>query len=231
LIGRVRGACGQGRNCGEVFWGRRGVRSGFGPRRGKAAAFAKAEDVAVDGVDVFFNFVLLNLLPRLAERAREGEAADLRFVVLGRGKFHAPEVEVGVHEGDAMNIAAGLAADLADEAHFGFFRRAGETERENFVRREAVFGKHAGAVAAEHNGFGPLGKDFAGSVGTEQNDGEFFGDATAAASAMHDHSPWSPWKRAAELTNKGAAQASVPLGPTTVYRQEGSKPLPSGRMP
>jgi hypothetical protein len=79
-----------------------------------------AQDVSVDGVDVFFDFVLLDILAGSAEAAFEKQVETYRFERLGFRKFHRPEVRIGVNECDAVNVAARFAANLADETDFGF---------------------------------------------------------------------------------------------------------------
>ena len=80
-----------------------------------------AQDVSGCGVDVLFDVALFHLRARLAHAAFEGNPLGGWFEGIGRRKLHWPEVGMGVHEGYAVNVAAGFAADLPDEADFDFF--------------------------------------------------------------------------------------------------------------
>ncbi len=72
----------------------------FAPQ-GCAADLAEAQDVSVDGVDILFDFVLLDILASLAEAAFEQQLETDRFERLGFRKFHRPEVRIGIDQRDA----------------------------------------------------------------------------------------------------------------------------------
>jgi len=87
-----------------------------------------AQDVSGCGVDILFDVALFHLRARLADAALEDNPLGDWFERIGRRKLHGPEVWIGVNEGDAVNVAAGFAADLSNEADFGFFGGAGKPE-------------------------------------------------------------------------------------------------------
>lgn len=173
---------------------RNGSSGRFFPRRGRAAVGAIAQHVSIDGKDVFFDFVLLDILTPLAETAFKRYETAEGFGRFRRGKFHRPEMEIRIDKCDTVNIAAWFAADLTDETDLCFLVRIGHTQGQNFVGRESVAREDASTVTAEHDSLRFFGKHFAGRVGTEQDDGYFFCDAAASAFWVHrrvgTHSPW-----------------------------------------
>ncbi len=88
---------------------------------------------------------------------------------------------MGIEEGDAVGVLAVLRAELADDADFGFRVLIGPAEEELLFGGELVAGEDAGAVKAEEDGIGGLGKDFAIQVAPDEEDGNYFRDASAAA--------------------------------------------------
>jgi len=80
-----------------------------------------AQDVSGCGVDVLFDVALFHLGARLAHATFEGNPLGDWFERIGRRKLHWPEIGIGVNEGDAINVAAGFAADLPNQADFSFF--------------------------------------------------------------------------------------------------------------
>ena len=142
----------------------------FLPPQGCAADLAEAQDVSVNGVDIFFDFVLLDILAGFAEAAFEEQLETDRFERLAFRKLHRPEVRIGIDERNAANVAARFAANLPDEADFGFFGGIGRPQGQEFVGRKTVSRDNAGTVAAKHDGFRFFRKHFYGGVGAEQND-------------------------------------------------------------
>jgi hypothetical protein len=117
------------------------------------------QNIAVHGVDVFLYFVRLNGLPLLAEAAFKHERLASRLEGFGRfGRFggrklHRPKVRIGIDECHAMDVAAGLASDLSDEANLGLFRGIGQAKYQDFIWSEPVSRDNACAVPAQHHGF------------------------------------------------------------------------------
>ena len=74
-----------------------------------------------------------------------------------------------------------LRAELADDADFGFDVAIGATKNELLFRGKLVMGNDAGAVEAEENGVGGLGEDFAVEIAADQEHGNLFRNAAAAA--------------------------------------------------
>src|SRR5580704_2730695 len=107
-----------------------------------------AQDVSGCGVDVLFDVALFHLRARLAHAAFEGNPLVDLFEWIGRRKFHGPEVGIAIHEGDAVNVAARFAADLANETNFSFFGGTRKPKSQAFVRRKSISGDNSGAVAA-----------------------------------------------------------------------------------
>lgn len=157
----------------------------FFPRRRDAAVRAKAQDVPEDGVNVVFDVALLDVLAHMAEAAFERDAVAGRFERLRRREFHRPEMRIWIDEREAIHVATGFAADLADEADHRLFRGIGQPKRQDFVRGKPVSRQNSCAVAAEHHCFRFFRKHFACRIRAEQNDSEFFHNASAAAFRVH----------------------------------------------
>ena len=61
------------------------------------------------------------------------------------------------------------------------FEAVGDLEDELLFGGKLVMGNDTGAVEAEENGVGGLGENLAGEIAADQEDGDFFRDAAAAA--------------------------------------------------
>jgi hypothetical protein len=94
-------------------------------------------------------------------------------------------VGIGINKRYAMDIAAGLASDLSDEANLGLFGGIGQAKYQDFIWSEPVSRDNASAVPAQHHGFRWLRKHFSGRVRAKQDDFQFFRDASAAAFWVH----------------------------------------------
>jgi hypothetical protein len=123
----------------------------------------------------------------LATGAGEREKAELPFHGADRGEVDFPKIEVLVKEGNAVRVATVLLAELADDANVGFLVALRPAEDEFLLGGELVAGEEAGAVKAEEDGGGGLGKDLAVQVAPDEEDGDFFRDATAAAHNLWWH--------------------------------------------
>lgn len=163
--------------------------SGRLPERGGAAAFAEAEDAFVGGADVGFGAGAVDFFESFAMRADEGEQALLPLRGGDRRKVDFPEIEILVKEGDAVGVMPVLGTDLADDADFGFLVALGPAEDELLLWGELMAGEDAGAVKAEEDGGGVLGKDFAAEVAPDEEDGDFLRNASAAAHNLW----WQEW--------------------------------------
>ena len=166
------------------------------PKSAGAAAFAETEDAFVGGADVGFDAGVVDLFEGLAMAANEGEKPQLPFRGSDGRKVDVPEIEVGIEEGDAVGVLAVLRAELADDTDFGFLVLIGPAEEELLFGGELVAGEDAGAVKAEEDGIGGLGKDFAIQVAPDEEDGDFFRDASAAA-----HNQW--WQAGGQREGRG----------------------------
>jgi len=74
-----------------------------------------------------------------------------------------------------------LRAKLADDADFRFDVAIGAAKDELLFGGKLVMGNDASAVEAEENGVGGLGENLAVEIAADQEDGDFFRDAAAAA--------------------------------------------------
>ncbi|GAC1630443.1 MAG: hypothetical protein NVS9B14_01080 [Candidatus Acidiferrum sp.] len=118
--------------------------------------------------NVTFNFGLLGGCLVATEAALKIHNGRRRSIVRRGGKFDLPKVELGIAEGDTVNIAARMIPEFADEANFGFAAGFEKAKCEDFVRCEFVAGDDAGAVAAENECDGFFREDAAGSVRSEE---------------------------------------------------------------
>lgn len=171
-------------------WGlfARGVRNvtvGVLPGSGLAAGVAKAQDGLAGEVNVGFDFRGLDEAALAAKTALEGNAGREEMLLLGRRKIDLPEIESGIRESNAVDVAARVFAEMTDEANFSFATSAGKAHGKGFVGGEFVAGEDAGAVTAENESAGLFGEDAAGSVRAEENDWNFLRDAAASAHTIH----------------------------------------------
>ena len=74
-----------------------------------------------------------------------------------------------------------LRAELADDADLPFDVALGATKDELLFGRKLVMRNDAGAVEAEENSVGGLGENLAVEIAADQEDGDLFRDAAAAA--------------------------------------------------
>lgn len=113
--------------------------------------------------------------------ADEGEMAELPFHSADRREVNSPEIEVLVEEGDAVGVRAVLLAELADDVDIGFLVALRPAEDKLLLGGKLMAGEEAGAVKAEQDRGGGIGKDFAVQVAPDEEDGDFFRDAARAA--------------------------------------------------
>lgn len=151
------------------------------PHGGIAAALAISQNAIVGGDDVGFDTLFVNAFERQAHIADQNQDAEFLFFLGRRRKFHLPEILNVIKKRNAVRVDAGVLADLADHADFRFFIAVGPAKDHLLLGGEFVLGKEAGAVKAEENGLRLLGKNPAGQIGTDQDDGNLFGDASASA--------------------------------------------------
>src|SRR3989442_1735266 len=111
-------------------------------------------------------------------------------------KVDVPETEIGIEEGDAVGVFAGLRAEAADHADFCFFVLFGPAKNELLLWGKLMAGKNAGAVKAEEDGGGVLGKDAAVQIAADEEDGDLLRDASAAA-----HNLW--WQARGQKDGSG----------------------------
>ncbi len=151
------------------------------PESRRAAPLAIAEDGFVGGADVGFKAGVVDLFESLAGAADEGEKAELLFQGADGREIDFPEIQVGIEEGHAIGVLAGLFADVADDTDFRFFVFFGPAKDELLLWGKLVAGKNAGAVKTEEDGGGVLGEDAAVQIAADKEDGNFLRDASAAA--------------------------------------------------
>ncbi len=151
------------------------------PDGGSTAALAITKDAIVGGAHVGFRAGVIDLVDGLTGDAYQREEAELPFDRRWRRKIHFPEIRDVIGKGDSVGIDAAVFADLPNDTDVRFFVALRPAKNEFLFGRKLVPGKKAGAVKAEQNGFGMLGKNPAAQIGTDEKDGNFFGDASASA--------------------------------------------------
>ena len=151
------------------------------PKCRSSAAFAETNDAVVGGTDIGFHAGAVDFFGSVASAADDQKKPHFHFERADGRKVHLPEIEIGIEEGDAVGVTAGFRADVTDDADFGLFVFFGPAEDKFLLGRKLVFGKDAGAVAAEDYGGGVLGKDAAVQITPDEEDGDFLRDASAAA--------------------------------------------------
>ena len=151
------------------------------PEGRSSAALAIADDAAVGGANVGFHAGVVDFFNGLADATDNGDKTELSFERGDGRKIGFPKVEIGIEESCAVGVAAGLRADVTDDADVGFFVAFGPTKDELLFGGKLVAREDAGAVKAEDDGFGGLGEDAAIQIAADEEDGNFFRDASAAA--------------------------------------------------
>jgi hypothetical protein len=151
------------------------------PEGRRAATLAIAKDAFAGGADVGFEAGVVNLFESLAGAADEGKEAELLFHFADGGKIDFPEIEILAEKGYAVSVAAGLFADVADDADFGFLVFFGPAEDELLLRGKLVAGEQGGAVKAKEDRGGGFGEHAAVQIAADEEDGDFFRDAGRAA--------------------------------------------------
>jgi len=151
------------------------------PEGRRATALATADDAVIGGADIGFDAGVVDFFHGLADRAGERDKAELSFDGAHGREIRLPEVEVGIEEGHTVRVAAGLRADVADDANVRFFIALGPAKDELLFGGKLVAGEDAGAVKTEEDGLGGFGEDAAIQIAADKEDGDFFRDASAAA--------------------------------------------------
>ena len=151
------------------------------PESRTAATLAITKDAFVGGADVRFEAGVFDLFEGLARIANEGDKAELFFQGADGWKVDFPEIGMGIEKGNTVGVDTVLRAEMADDANFRFLVFVGPAKNEFLFGRELVFGDDAGAVEAEEDGGGVLGEDAAIQIAADEEDGNFFRDASAAA--------------------------------------------------
>src|SRR5712692_2730110 len=90
------------------------------PESRRAAKLAVAKNAFVGGADVRVETGVVDFFQSIAGAADEGEEAKLLFQGADGREVDSPEIEMGIEEGHAIGVPAGLLADMADNADFGF---------------------------------------------------------------------------------------------------------------
>jgi hypothetical protein len=141
--------------------------------------FAETKDAFIGGAEDGFGAAVVHLVDGFAGVAHQGQKAGFDFRGGKRGKFHAPEIQVGINEGEAVSMDAVGGAHFADDADGSFAVAIGATKDELLFGRKLVMRNDAGAVEAEEDGVGGLREDFAVEIAADQEDGNFFRDAAS----------------------------------------------------
>ena len=142
---------------------------------------AKADDAFVGGADVGFDAGVVDLFESIAGAANNREEAKLHFRRIDGREVDLPKIEMGIEEGYAVSVLAGLLAKMTDDADFRFAVFFGPAKHELLLGGKLVAGKDAGAVKAEKDGGGGLGEDAAIQIAADEEDGDLLRDASTAA--------------------------------------------------
>lgn len=78
-------------------------------------------------------------------------------------------------------------ADFTDNADIGLAIRVDGAERKFLLGEELVAGKNSGTVLAEHDGVGLLRENFPLQVAPGEDNGDLFGNASAATDSGVRH--------------------------------------------
>jgi len=139
-----------------------------------AAGLTEAKNRLAGKKNVRFDFSLLDVDAFVAKTAFEVNTGGAWLQLRGRREFDLPEIEIGIAEGDAVNVTAAVFTEAANEADVGFAAGIGEAHGEDFVGSEFIARANTGAVKAEDEGMRFLGEDATGSVRAEEDDGDLF---------------------------------------------------------
>lgn len=115
----------------------RAVQGGF-PESGGAATFAKADNAVVGGADVGFDAGVVDFFESVAGTADDRDEAHFYLDGTDGRKVDFPEIEMGIEEGNAIGVLAGLLAEVADDADFGFAIFLGPAKDELLLGRKFV---------------------------------------------------------------------------------------------
>lgn len=151
------------------------------PEGRRTAGLASADDAVIGGADIGFDAGVVDFFDGLADGTDERDKTELSFDGADGRKIGFPEVEVGIEESDAVGVAASLRADVTNDADVGFFIALGPTKDELLLGGKLVAREDAGAVKTEEDGLGGFGEDAAIQIAADEEDGDFFRDASAAA--------------------------------------------------
>jgi hypothetical protein len=151
------------------------------PERGGAAALAEAKDAFTGGTDVSFDAGVFDLFQNSAGVADEREKAAFHFGWRQGRKIEVPELEVEIHEGNAVGVNVKLRTELADDPDFRFFVELRATKDHLLFGAEFMTGKNARAMKAKEDGACGLGENPPVEIAADQEDGDLFRDAAAAA--------------------------------------------------
>lgn len=151
------------------------------PERGGAAMFAEADDALAGVADIGFDAGVIDFFERAAGMAGQGEKTHFSFELGDGRKIDFPEIEIGIEEGYAVGVEFTRGADVADDANFGFLVALGPAEDEFLLGGEFVARKDTSAVEAEEDGVRVFRENSAVEIAADQDDGNFFRNASSAA--------------------------------------------------
>ena len=143
--------------------------------------FAETQDAFISGAEDGFGAGVFKLLNGFAGAAGNGQEAGFDLGRSERRKLHGPKIEVGINEGEAIGVDAVGGTHFADDADGSFAVAIGATKDELLFGGKFVMRNDAGAVEAEEDGVGRLGKNFAVKIAADQKDGNFFRNAASDA--------------------------------------------------
>ena len=124
------------------------------------------------------------IFSRLATAAFQESFAGQLFRFRQVGEIDVPEVDGAVQKRDAIDVGIAFRADLADDAGLDLLVGRLAAHDEFLFGGELVGRDNPRAMAAEDDGFGPLGEDAAFPIASEQIDSDLLGNASTATCAV-----------------------------------------------
>src|SRR6266852_4925816 len=157
------------------------------PDGGKAALLAIANQAAMNRADISLEIAVFESEKCFADGTFQNEFLVRFGVADRRRKFHVPEIQRGLDESYAIRVQSILEADRAYNADLHFAVGFERTKRQLLLGDQRFGGDESGAVKAEHDGMGALGKEAPLGVAAHEENGNLFGNASAAAETLLVH--------------------------------------------
>jgi len=160
---------------------------GDSPNGRECAAVAVANQPAMNRADVEFKITVLQQNRGAAKTAFQVERWTRGFAGRGRREFELPEIDLLIDEGNAVSVDFFLRANLTENADSRFtigFQRA---QNHFLIGNKCMGRENSRAMQAEDGGLGILRKEAALDVGTNEHDGNLFGQSPTTAVVVIRH--------------------------------------------